>query len=106
MHKSNSGVIYSASDLVSFLECEHSTTLDRLDLETPLPRAPDDDESVLLQGKGLAHEKRYLEQLKARHRTVADLSSIESTDERIRSTIEWMRKGLTSSIRGRSSRAA
>ncbi|MBX5463751.1 MAG: TM0106 family RecB-like putative nuclease, partial [Steroidobacteraceae bacterium] len=93
MYKSKSGLVYSASDLVTFLECEHSTTLDLLELETPLPRAPDDDETVLLQEKGLAHEKQYLEQLKAQHGTFADLSSIKSIDERIRSTIDWMRKG-------------
>lgn len=31
----------SASDLVNFLECGHLTSLDLIDLDTPLPRAQD-----------------------------------------------------------------
>lgn len=93
MYKSSNGVTYSASDLVSFLECEHSTTLDLIDLETPLPRAPADDESALLHEKGLAHEHRYVTQLRERHRTFIDLSNVKPADERIGATIEAMRQG-------------
>ncbi|HVZ19256.1 MAG TPA: hypothetical protein VG897_19205, partial [Terriglobales bacterium] len=83
MYKSNDGVIYSASDLVSFLECEHATSLDLVDLETPLPRAPVDDESALLHEKGLARENKYVTQLRERHDTFVDLSNVKSVHERI-----------------------
>ncbi len=93
MYKSKDTVVYSASDLVSFLECEHSTSLDLLDLQTRLPRAPDDEESALLHEKGLAHENRYVALLKATHGTFVDLSNVKPVDERIASTIEAMRHG-------------
>lgn len=94
MYKSHQGIIYSASDLVAFLECEHSTTLDLLDLETPIVRAEVDDESALLHEKGLGHERRYLEELRGRHTAITDLSSVKSRDERIEATVEAMRQGV------------
>ena len=48
--------LYSASDLVGFLECEHLTTLEIINLETPLPTAVDDAQAKLIQDKGYAHE--------------------------------------------------
>lgn len=94
MYKSQQGIIYSASDLVAFLECEHSTTLDLIDLEHPIARTEDDDESKLLHEKGLAHERQYFERLRGQHTTIADLSSIKSRDDRIKATIEAMREGV------------
>jgi predicted RecB family nuclease len=93
MYKSKNRIVYSASDLVSFLECEHSTSLDLMDLEAPLPRAPDDEGSALLHEKGLAHEKKYVAHLKASHGTFVDLSNVKQADERIAATIEGMRHG-------------
>jgi predicted RecB family nuclease len=93
MYKSKNRIVYSASDLVSFLECEHSTSLDLMDLEAPLPRAPDDEGSALLHEKGLAHEKKYVAHLKASHGTFVDLSNVKPADERIAATIEGMRHG-------------
>ena len=43
MQSWNGTTLYSASDLVGFLECEHSTTLALMDLATPLQRATDDE---------------------------------------------------------------
>lgn len=42
-------VLYSASDLVNYLECERLTSLDLIDLETPLPRTADSYEAKLIQ---------------------------------------------------------
>jgi uncharacterized protein len=39
MQKKDTTILYSASDIVSFLDCEHKTTLDFIDLEPPLPKA-------------------------------------------------------------------
>jgi predicted RecB family nuclease len=94
MYKSQQGIIYSASDLVAFLECEHSTTLDLIDLEQPIARTEDDDESKLLHEKGLTHERRYFDRLRSQHTTIADLSSIKSRDDRIEATIDAMRQGV------------
>jgi hypothetical protein len=37
VQKRDEEILYSASDLVNYLECEHLTALDLIDLETPLP---------------------------------------------------------------------
>ena len=39
MQKIKDTIYYSASDIVNFLECEHLTALDLINLETPLPQA-------------------------------------------------------------------
>src|SRR6478752_2344946 len=65
--------LFSATDLVGFLECEHMTTLGLTDLVTPLPRAEDDESAVLIQGKGYAHEAQYLASLKAKGLRVAEM---------------------------------
>jgi predicted RecB family nuclease len=93
MYKSKGSVIYSASDLVSFLECEHTTSLGLIDLDTPLPRAPADEEVTLLHDKGLAHEGRYVEQLKATGGAFVDLSGTQNVDARIRATVQAMHDG-------------
>jgi hypothetical protein len=74
MQKRNGKILYSASDLANFLVCEHLTALDRVDLETPLPRREDDAEAILLMSKGIAHEKAYLEHLKCHSSNVVEIS--------------------------------
>lgn len=94
MHKSNGRILYSATDLVAFLECEHLTSLDLLDLDSPLPRAPEDEQVALIQQKGHAHERAYVEQLRARTRHFVDISERRGDIwERIGFTIEAMRAG-------------
>ncbi|HWT35638.1 MAG TPA: TM0106 family RecB-like putative nuclease, partial [Paraburkholderia sp.] len=87
--------IYSASDLVSFLECEHSTTLALIDLETPLPRNPEDEHLALVQARGLAHERAWLATLTARHERVIDINEHagKSIPSRVEATLQAMRDG-------------
>lgn len=66
MQSKQGQTIFSATDLVKFLECEHLTALDRINLETPLPRSEDSEEARLFQGKGLAHEAAFRETLQPR----------------------------------------
>jgi len=65
--------VYSATDLVGFLECEHLTTLDRVAL-TGAIRPPDrvDEELDVLRERGEEHERRYLAYLVANGRTVVE----------------------------------
>lgn len=79
MQKSLAGKLFSASDLVNFAACSHLTHLDLVNLDTPLPKAADSDEMVLIQDKGFAHEGRYLEHLHALHGDVVDLK-FDGTD--------------------------
>lgn len=95
MHNSNGKILYSATDLVGFLECEHLTTLDLLDLESPLPRAPEDEQVALIQQKGHDHERAYVEQLRSRTSSFVDISERRGdVGERIGFTIEAMRAGV------------
>ena len=66
--------VYSATDLVGFLECEHLTNLDRAALAN-LVKKPirENDEIELIAKRGLDHERAYLERLRADGRTVASI---------------------------------
>ncbi|WP_045213195.1 TM0106 family RecB-like putative nuclease [Desulfonatronovibrio magnus] len=64
MKKANGKILYSAADILNFLDCEHHTSLDLTDLETPLPRSSATEEQKLIQNKGLAFEARYAQKLK------------------------------------------
>ena len=95
MQKRNGRVYYSASDLVNYLECEHLTALDQINLETPLPRTEDDEQARLIQDKGYAHEDAFLKRLQARHAHVVDLSanSTLSLDAQVAATQHAMQAG-------------
>lgn len=95
MQKLGSEVLFSASDLVNFLECEHLTALDLIDLVTPLPRTPDGDDTKLFQDKGFAHEARFVETLKAQHGAFVDIASLGGNIERkVGNTLQAMRDGV------------
>ena len=63
MRKSANTIIYSASDIVHFLECEHISTLDRINLDEPFPEQAIDPQLELLQARGIGHEGEYLASL-------------------------------------------
>src|SRR5581483_2790893 len=94
MYRSNGRVLFSASDLVGFLECEHFTSLELINLETPLPRVQDDATAVLLQEKGHEHERRYLKRLLDSRTQLTDLSGLGGdVSDRIACTLEKMKEG-------------
>ncbi|MFM0140385.1 TM0106 family RecB-like putative nuclease [Caballeronia grimmiae] len=88
--------VYSASDLVSYLECEHSTTLALIDMVTPLARNPEDEQLALVQARGMEHEKAYLETLIAEGKSVVDINAVAGVDIRSRAaaTLSAMQKGF------------
>jgi predicted RecB family nuclease len=92
MQRRNGTTLFSASDLVGFLECEHLTTLGLEDLVAPLPRADDDESAVLVQQKGYAHEKHLLESLTAQGLRVAEIGDGDP-DALARETLAAMREG-------------
>ena len=93
MHKRNDAIIYSASDLVAFLECSHLTTLNLTNFDTPLTRAAPDEQVELLQDKGFAHEASYLESLRASGGHLVELSSSGSVAENVAATRAAMAVG-------------
>jgi uncharacterized protein len=87
------GPLFSAGDLVAFLECEHATTLSLQDLAAPLARAEDDASLQLIQDKGFSHEAAFLEDLKKRNLKVAELPSDGNPAELAALTERAMREG-------------
>ena len=89
----NGGLIFSATDLVNFLGCRHATYLDRRNLDEPMPLGEDDPLLALLQVKGIAHERRYLEKLKAEGHEVVEIAGRGELLDRHAATIQAMRAG-------------
>jgi predicted RecB family nuclease len=87
------GLVYSATDLVNFLGCRHASFLDRRNLDEPMAVGEEDPMLVLLQEKGIAHERRYLEKLKAEGRQVVEVAGEGSLRSRHSATIEAMGAG-------------
>jgi predicted RecB family nuclease len=88
-------LIYSASDLVNFTLCPSITLYDLQNLETPLEKAKEDPYAQILQEKGIAHEKQYLNRLKKTGRTVADISAAAGTSipKLVENTVSAMSDG-------------
>ena len=55
MQKKSGRTFYSASDLANFLECEHLTTLDALNLINPMQKTAAGEDAVLIQNLSLIH---------------------------------------------------
>lgn len=94
MQKRDGGLLFSASDLVNYLECEHLTTLDLVDLDTPLPRTNDSDEAKLIQAKGFTHEAEFLAALLRQNERVIDIGQGPATmAQKVEATIQAMKDG-------------
>lgn len=94
MRKVDGEVIYSATDLVRFLGCEHLTALDAVHLETPLPTGEEDEMDKLIQNLGLDHERAYLESLRTRGLTIADLGEPRrALPEQVQVTLDALKQG-------------
>jgi predicted RecB family nuclease len=85
--------MFSATDLIAFLGCRHATFLDRRNLGEPIPPAAEDPLLALLQQKGFAHERRYLDFLRKDGRDVVEISGRGSVADRRAETIQAMRAG-------------
>jgi uncharacterized protein len=85
--------LFSATDLVNFLECEHTATLGLAHLASPLERAPDDESNELIQRKGFEHEAAFLAALKARGLSVTEIPQDLPAAKAVSATIEAMAAG-------------
>jgi predicted RecB family nuclease len=71
--------VFSATDLVGYLACEHLTALETAVLHGDLQRPHRNDRELeIIQKRGYAHEARYLEELRAEGRSIA---TIERDDD-------------------------
>ena len=96
MRRVDGRLVLSATDLTKHVACPHVTTLDLGDLDpqptldAPVPDSPDEALDLVF-AKGLAHERAYLEQLRAQGREVV---AIESSGARAAAeTLAAMRAG-------------
>lgn len=88
------GILYAATDLVNFLECEHLTALDLQNLVTPLQKTQDDEQAKLIQDKGFAHEAEYVTKLREKHASFIDIAAVEKDQgARHNATLQAMRDG-------------
>ncbi len=95
MQNRDSGRLYSATDLVNFLECEHVTSLDLQNLQSPLPRAEVDESTQLIQQKGYEHEEAYVQHLRDQGLSVVDIAEgNESFPAKVAATLEAMHAGV------------
>ncbi|MBX9687854.1 MAG: TM0106 family RecB-like putative nuclease [Candidatus Obscuribacterales bacterium] len=93
MQKKASSIIYSPSDLITFMADPFSSWMDRRYLENPEGLNPDevDENAVLIQKHGIKHEIEFLQELK---NSGADLCSIEARhEEGLEQTINAMKAG-------------
>ena len=66
--------VYSATDLVAFLACEHLTQLERGAMAGLVERPiRDDPELDVIRKRGFEHEARFLDELRAQGRTVVPI---------------------------------
>jgi uncharacterized protein len=84
-------LLFSATDLVAFQECPHATTLDLVNLETPLTTAEDDEQAKLIQHKGFEHEAKYLAGLNASGLKVVELNDTHDLGASAEATLVAMR---------------
>ena len=93
MRTSGDEIELSASDLSGFLSCVHLTALDlavaRGNRESP---SWVDPAAIVLRERGLEHERRYVEGLRAQELTITDLSVTMGEDAVARS-LEAIRSG-------------
>ncbi|MEA2822982.1 MAG: hypothetical protein QOJ86_4986 [Bradyrhizobium sp.] len=84
---------YAATDLVNYLGCAHATSCDLRQLTHPVDLPEDDEHAALLQEKGIEHERAYLERLRKKGRSIAEISSEGSLETRVNATRAAMRGG-------------
>jgi len=94
MRKTDSGLLYSPTDLIRFMESPFVSWMDRLRLEEPDKYKPDEEseEKKLIARTGDLHEARFLEHLK---KDGADVCEIEKgeTEESVNETVLAVKKG-------------
>ena len=89
----NNQILYSPSDLITFLGCRHASFLDIKALENGMNKAETGTTSQLLQKKGQEHEKAYLRHLKETGKDVVEIPKDRSLPDRIKLTRDAIRSG-------------
>lgn len=99
MHIVDGALVLSATDLTSFLACEHLTELERAAAENGLKRPErDDPELTMLRKRGAEHETAHLAQLRSAGKSVAEIEreghGLEGLHDLEARTLAGMRQGF------------
>ena len=86
-------LLYSPSDLVTFLECAHAAYLDVRNLTEPLARKKADAARQLLRQRGIEHEQAYLQHLRDGGNHVLEIPAKRGLEARAALTLEAMQAG-------------
>ena len=94
-------LVLSATDLSNFLGCRHRTSLE-MDAAAKLRTKPHHTDPLLelLFARGLAHEKAYVEQLRAEGREIFDLGDTSDGPSRVDATLRAMRESADVIVQG------
>jgi predicted RecB family nuclease len=88
------GLVVSPTDLTNFIACRHLTQLDlAVALGELAPSALDDEALAVLRERGLAHERDYVEKLRAEGRSIVEIGSADLRQGE-RDTVAAMRAGV------------
>lgn len=94
MHRTGPALRLSATDLANFLGCRHRTALDMAVADgarkRPFVHNPLLD---VLRQRGIAHEKQYVDTLRAAGRGITDLSTVDDMGRRAEATRQAMDAG-------------
>lgn len=94
MQTLNGKDIFSASDLMHFLECQHLTYLDLKVLRHEITKEFETPPLMkILQEKGLEHERRHLEILKVPSQTIVEIPRDLSFEQRAKLTEDAIKAG-------------
>ena len=97
MQQRDGTTLFSATDLVAYLECEHLTVLDFQamgDSDMRAGKSMPDESAELIARKGNEHERAYLERLRAQGLTVVDIAADGgSIDDKVARTLQAMHQG-------------
>jgi len=91
----------SASDLVGYLNCHHLTHLDTLVATGALAKPQVWDPSLeVLWERGAAHERAYVEHLRAQGKSIVEIEGVGVSPERVEQTMTAMRAGAEVIVQG------
>ena len=94
MQQTSSGqILYSATDLVTYIGCKHASFLDYKALTEELERSEDSPLVKLLQKKGFEHEGEFLQQLKNEGLSTVEIPKGLDLESRFNSTIQALQSG-------------
>ncbi len=85
--------LYSPSDLVRFLSCNHSTVLDIRNFTEAMKKAEESASNQLLQKKGYQHEGEYLERLRREGKHIVEIPKEPKLQERAELTLKALQSG-------------